>query len=68
MLHKNRFFISVTLNCIRNITGKDKLLLMHHGMLGSGRNLRPLLNGSSLGSSMDTILIDSRNHGFFGFI
>ena len=63
MLHQNRFWISVALNSIRTITGKDKALLMHHGMLGSAHNLRSFVNESSLSSSIDTILIDSRNHG-----
>lgn len=38
----------ISLNVIRQNNNKKTAFVMHHGMLGSARNLRPLVRGSSL--------------------
>lgn len=38
-------------------------VILHHGLLGSGRNFRPLLHSSHLLKFNDFLLPDSRNHG-----
>lgn len=63
MLTLTKISFKVSLNSVKNISGQSKAVLMHHGMLGSGRNFRPLVNNSDTFNSVDTILIDSRNHG-----
>lgn len=59
-----RYFVS--LNAIKltetNLP-KEKALIIHHGMLGSARNLRPLCKNSRLLNYVDVLLVDARNHG-----
>lgn len=63
--HKTCYFIA--LNSIKlsssSIYKKNSALILHHGMLGSARNLRPLCKNSNLLNFVDVILIDARNHG-----
>lgn len=47
---------------------KSKALIMHHGMLGSAKNLRPLCKNSRLLNYVDVLLVDARNHGTYWII
>lgn len=42
---------------------RKNALIFHHGMLGSCRNLRPLIKSSHILAYCDVFLIDARNHG-----
>jgi pimeloyl-ACP methyl ester carboxylesterase len=62
--HFLRYFIS--LNFLKLTTPnspKSKAMIMHHGMLGSGRNFKPLCTNSTLLNYVDILLLDARNHG-----
>ena len=48
---------------LKMLNNKEKALVLHHGMLGSARNLRPLCKGSVLNKYADLHLLDARNHG-----
>ena len=61
---KIRYLISLNAIKLSNLEcKKSKALIIHHGMLGSAKNLRPLCKNSKLLNYVDVLLIDARNHG-----
>lgn len=61
-------FYRISLNYIKltqNNNHRSKALILHHGMLGSAKNLRPLCKNSKLLNYVDILLVDARNHGTF---
>ena len=54
---------SVSLNYIKNLSNKDRTMIIHHGLMGSCKNFRGISKHPNISNLVSSFIIDARNHG-----
>jgi pimeloyl-ACP methyl ester carboxylesterase len=58
-----RLRCSISLASTKTHLGRKRNLLVHHGLMGSGKNFRTICRSPAIANRCNSHLIDARNHG-----
>lgn len=53
----------IALSSLKHSHGKQKNIVIHHGLMGSSKNFRSLSKSAPFSDHFNSYLIDARNHG-----